>query len=53
MRKALEGVPGVASVSVDFEAKTATVKAKGVEGKTLVAAVNGVDGGGRFTATLK
>ncbi len=53
MRKTLEGVPGVASVSVDFETKIATVKAKGVEGKTLVAAVNGMDGGGKYTATLK
>ena len=53
MQKALEGVPGVESATVDFEAKTAVVKAKGVEGKALVSAVNAVDGGGRFTATLK
>jgi copper chaperone CopZ len=53
VQKALEGVPGVESATVDFDAKTAAVRVKGVEGRTLVAAVNAVDGGGRFTASLK
>ena len=53
MQKTLQAVPGVESATVDFKGKTATVKAKGVDGKALVSAVNAVDGGGRFEATLK
>jgi len=46
-------VPGVESAEVDFEAKTATVVARGPSGADLVRVVDAVDGGGRFTATLK
>ena len=48
----LEKVVGVEKVDVDFEAKTATVTAKGVAGAALVQAVNAVEKG-RFQASLK
>jgi len=53
VRGALEKVPGVTSVAIDFDTKKATIVAPGVDGKTLAAAVNAVDGGGRFTATVR
>lgn len=53
MSAALKGIPGVKNVKVDFDTKVATVETEGVDGKVLVSAVNAVDGGDRFTATLK
>lgn len=52
MRGALEKVPGVESVAIDFEAGTATVKARGVEADALVKAV-GAARDGMYTATVQ
>lgn len=48
----LEKVPGVETVDVDFKAKTATVKARGVAAGDLAAAVNAFEKG-RFQAAVK
>ena len=45
MRAALEKVPGVLSVAVDFDGKTAVVKAKGVSQAALEKAVDDAPGG--------
>lgn len=38
---------------MDFAAKTATVKAKGVDPQVLVAAVSAAAGGGKYSATVR
>jgi copper chaperone CopZ len=53
VRRTLEKIPGVKSVTVDLDAAEAVVEAPGVPAATMVAAVNAVDGGGRFTAKAK
>ena len=51
VRKALEGVPGVAKVSVDFSAKTATVTFD--PSKTNVQALTQATGNAGFPSTIK
>jgi copper chaperone CopZ len=51
VRRALEKVPGVTKVEVSHERKEAVVTGERLDPAALAAAVNAVDGGGRFQAS--